>query len=49
VNRLQVSLVPRPLGGGIRLFENLTTAPIELRNPVVSEGDGVTHLAYGLP
>jgi dihydrofolate reductase len=49
VNRLQVSLVPLLLGGGIRLFENLATAPIELENPVMSEGNGVTHLAYRLP
>jgi dihydrofolate reductase len=48
IDRLQVSLVPLLLGTGIRLFENLGTVPIELENPVVSEGNGVTHLAYPL-
>jgi hypothetical protein len=33
-------------GNGIRFFENLTSAPIELETPTVSEGNGVTHLAY---
>jgi dihydrofolate reductase len=46
VDRLQVSLVPLLLGRGIRLFENLDSTPIELENPTVSEGNGVTHLHY---
>lgn len=46
VDRLQVSLAPLLLGKGIRFFENLATAPIELDQPVVSEGNGVTHLSY---
>ena len=46
VDRLQVSLVPLLLGSGIRLFEHLESAPLELETPVVSEGNGVTHLAY---
>jgi hypothetical protein len=28
------------------LFESLKTAPIELEDPRVSEGSGVTHLTY---
>ncbi|MFZ0088024.1 MAG: dihydrofolate reductase family protein [Solirubrobacteraceae bacterium] len=46
VDRIQVSLVPLLLGHGIRFFENLSTAPVELEGPSVVEGNGVTHLAY---
>lgn len=46
VDRLQVSLVPLLLGSGIRLFENLASAPLELDGPIVTSGNGVTHLAY---
>ena len=46
VDRLQVKVVPVLLGEGIRLFENLAAAPIELSNPEVIEGNGVTHLHY---
>jgi dihydrofolate reductase len=46
LDRIQISLVPLLLGSGIRFFENLATAPIELKGPTVSEGNGVTHLAY---
>ncbi len=46
VDRVQVSLVPLLLGSGIRMFENLASAPVELDGPTVSEGNGVTHLAY---
>lgn len=49
VNRVQVSLVPLLLGSGIRMFENLASAPIELEGPAVHEGNGVTHLAYQVP
>lgn len=46
VDRLQVSLVPLLLGSGIRLFENLAGAPIELDGPTVNKGNGVIHLTY---
>ncbi len=46
VDHIQVSLVPVLLGCGIRLFENLGSAPLELDGPTVSEGNGVTHLSY---
>jgi dihydrofolate reductase len=46
VDWIQVSLVPLLLGSGIRYFEDLTTAPIELDGPAISEGNGVTHLSY---
>jgi hypothetical protein len=41
--------VPVLLGKGIRLLDNLTAAPIELDNPEVIEGNGVTHLYYEVP
>lgn len=46
VDRVQVKLVPVLLGDGIRMFGPLSTAPVELGNPVVFEGNGVTHLYY---
>jgi dihydrofolate reductase len=48
LDRVQVSLVPVFLGEGIRFFEDLTSAPIELGGPTVSEGNGVTHLHYNV-
>ncbi len=41
-----VSLVPVLLGEGIRLFDNLSSAPVELEGPRIIEGTGVTHLHY---
>ena len=49
VDRIQVKVVPVLLGKGIRLFDNLTAAPIELDNPEVIEGNSVTHLYYEVP
>ena len=46
LDSIQVKLVPVLLGEGIRFFENLKTAPIELSDPRVTEGNGVTHLHY---
>ena len=46
VDTIRVSLVPLLLGEGIRFFENLASAPIELQGPTVNEGNGVTHLSY---
>jgi len=46
VDRIQVKLVPVLLGEGIRLFGSLATGPVQLGNPKVSEGNGVTHLYY---
>jgi len=46
LDTIRVSLVPILLGGGIRFFENLASAPIELQGPTVNEGNGVTHLSY---
>lgn len=49
VDRIQVKLVPVLLGSGIRLFGELAGGPIELENPTVIEGNGVTHLRYPVP
>lgn len=46
VDRIQVKLVPVLLGSGIRLFGELSKVPVELDNPVITEGNGVTHLHY---
>jgi dihydrofolate reductase len=46
VDRVQVKLVPVLLGDGVRMFGTGAAAPVELGNPVVSEGNGVTHLYY---
>lgn len=46
VDRIQVKVVPILLGDGIRLFGALGTDPVELENPVITAGNGVTHLYY---
>lgn len=43
---IHVDLVPTLLGDGVRWFEHLGKAPVQLDNPTVIEGNGVTHLAY---
>ena len=49
VDRIQVKLVPVLLGAGIRLFGDLAGGPMELDDPKVVEGNGVTHLHYAVP
>jgi dihydrofolate reductase len=46
LDEVHVNLVPVLLGGGVRLFEHLGTAPIELESPRVIEAPGVTHLTF---
>lgn len=46
LDEIVVSLVPVVLGEGIPFFTNLRKAPVELDDPRVIEGTGVTHLAY---
>jgi len=46
LDEIVVDLVPVLLGTGIRFFDNLSGAPIELNGPRVIEGTGVTHLYY---
>ena len=46
LDEVHVDLVPVLLGDGVRLFEHLGAGPIELGNPRVIEGAGVTHLTF---
>ena len=46
VDELQMHLVPVLLGEGIRLFDHLGSAKIELETSELSLGTGVTHLLY---
>jgi len=46
LDEIQIDLAPVLLGGGIRLFDHLGTAPIELQPLAVVQGLDVTHLRY---
>ncbi len=46
LDEIQIDLVPVLLGGGVRLFDNLGTKPIDLESIGVIEGSGVTHLKF---
>jgi dihydrofolate reductase len=46
LDEISVSLVPVLLGKGIRFFDNLAKTPIRLSDPIVYQGEGVTHLTY---
>ena len=46
LDEIQIDLAPILLGGGVRLFDHLGAAPIELERTRVVEGLGVTHLAF---
>ena len=46
LDEIQVDLAPVLLGGGVRLFDHLDSAPIELEPIAVVQGMGVTHLRY---
>jgi dihydrofolate reductase len=46
LDEIHIDLAPVLLGGGVRLFEHLGTAPIELESTKVIEAPGVTHLRY---
>lgn len=46
VDRIQVKIVPVLIGDGIRLFGRLAAAPVELGDPEIGQGNGVTHLYY---
>ena len=48
LEEIVVNLVPVLLGEGVRLFDNLASAPVLLDGPRVIEGAGVTHLYYGV-
>jgi len=46
LDAIHVDLVPVLLGEGVRWFEHLSKAPVQLGDPAVIQGTGVTHLAY---
>ena len=46
IDEISIDLVPVLLGEGIRFFDNLARMPIDLEDPRVVEGKGVTHLTY---
>lgn len=46
LDEIHIDLVPVLLGEGIRLFEHLGNAPVELESTRVIEDLGVTHLGY---
>lgn len=48
LDEIVVNLVPVLLGEGIRFFDNLANAPVQLEGPRIIEGTGVTHLYYGV-
>jgi dihydrofolate reductase len=48
VDRIQVKVVPVLLGNGISLFGTLAGDPVELDDPEVIQGNGVTHLYYNV-
>src|SRR5947209_19048590 len=43
---IRVSLIPVLLGRGVPYFDGLAMAPIQLHDPALVQGDGVTHLYY---
>jgi dihydrofolate reductase len=48
VDRIQVKVVPVLLGSGIRLFGTFAGDPVDLADPEVMQGNGVTHLYYNV-
>ncbi len=46
LDEIQVSVVPLLLGSGVRLFDHLGAAPVELEQTRVVVAEGVTHLRY---
>jgi dihydrofolate reductase len=46
LDEVTFNLVPVLLGDGVRLFDHLGPAPIELESTGVIEGSGVTHLSF---
>lgn len=46
LDEIALALTPILLGGGVRLFDNLGAAPIDLETISVIDAPGVTHLAF---
>jgi dihydrofolate reductase len=48
MDRLRINLVPVLLGEGVSFFGKLEDGAVQLENPRVVEGEGVTHLDYAI-
>ena len=46
LDEVHINLVPVLLGGGVRLFDHLGSAPVELERTRAVEAPGVTHLTF---
>lgn len=46
LDEIAIDLVPIILGAGVPFFTNLKETPVQLDEPIVVEGTGVTHLKY---
>jgi dihydrofolate reductase len=46
LDEFQIDLVPVLLGDGLRLFDHLGIAPVELESTGVTVDHGVTHLSF---
>lgn len=46
VDEIQIHLIPKLLGVGVRLFDNLGLEPVDLESTRVIEGTGVVHLRF---
>ena len=46
LDELHIDLAAVLLGEGVRLFDHLANAPVDLGTPTVVTGVGVTHLRY---
>jgi riboflavin biosynthesis pyrimidine reductase len=46
LDELQIHLVPVLLGAGVRMFDAIDEAPVQLEQTRVVEGRGVVHLFY---
>jgi dihydrofolate reductase len=49
LDEIRIDLVPVVIGGGTRLFDNMSRTPLQLCDPTVVQGTAVTHLYYKVP
>ena len=49
LDEIQIDQAAVLLGGGVRLFDGLAKTPVDLGDPAVVAGVGVTHLRYRVP
>ncbi len=48
LDEIHLDLAPILLGGGVRLFDKLDLAPVDLKVEDVQPGNGVTHITYSV-